>query len=141
MTTPIWMLLGFALWTLAVLIFTVGVYRWSRILTGRAGVKDFRADRVEGEEWYLRSMRAHANCVENLPVFAVVVFALYASGTSARAVDIMSVVVLLTRICQSVIHVGFKQTNRMALLRFIFFFIQLICFVAMAGVAIQHAAL
>jgi hypothetical protein len=34
MTIPVWMLLGFAAWTLLLLSTTVGVYRWSRILTG-----------------------------------------------------------------------------------------------------------
>ena len=71
------MLLGFATWTLLLLMATVGVYRWSRILTGRVEVRNFRADQVEGEDWYKRAMRAHANCVENLPVFGAIVFALY----------------------------------------------------------------
>ena len=35
MTVPLWMLLGFAAWTVLLLLSTVGVYRWSRILTGR----------------------------------------------------------------------------------------------------------
>jgi hypothetical protein len=65
MTTPVWMLLGFAAWTLLLLTFTIGVYRWTRILTGRVGMAGFPADKVEGEDWYRRSMRAHANCVEN----------------------------------------------------------------------------
>ena len=34
MTVPVWMLLGFAAWTVLLLLTTVGVYRWSRILTG-----------------------------------------------------------------------------------------------------------
>jgi len=61
MTVPVWMLLGFAAWTVLLLLSTVGVYRWSRILTGRVPIRDFRADQVEGEDWYRRSMRAHAN--------------------------------------------------------------------------------
>jgi hypothetical protein len=32
MTIPMWMLLGFATWTLLLLMATVGVYRWVRIL-------------------------------------------------------------------------------------------------------------
>ena len=80
MTVPVWMLLGFATWTVLLLLTTVGVYRWSRILTGRAPIREFRADRVEGEEWYKRAMRAHANCVENLPVFGAIVFAQHARG-------------------------------------------------------------
>ena len=81
MTTPVWMLLGFAGWTVLLLLGTVGVYRWSRILTGTVPIRSFRADPIEGAEWYRRALRAHANCIENLPVFGGIVFAL-SSGTS-----------------------------------------------------------
>ena len=76
MTVPVWMLVGFAVWTVLLLLATVGVYRWSRILTGRLPIRSFRADQVEGADWYIRAMRAHANCVENLPVFGAIVFAM-----------------------------------------------------------------
>ena len=56
--------------------------RWSRILTGRSGVGGFPADQVEGEEWYKRAMRAHANCIENLPVFGAIVLALVFNSSS-----------------------------------------------------------
>ena len=46
MTVPVWMLLGDATWSVLLLLTTVGVYRWSRILTGRAPIREFRADRV-----------------------------------------------------------------------------------------------
>jgi hypothetical protein len=69
MTIPVWVLLGFAAWTLLTLFTTVGVYRWARILTGRAAISERRADEVQGSEWYRRAMRAHLNCVENLPVY------------------------------------------------------------------------
>ncbi len=77
MSVPVWSLLGFAAWTVILLLGTVGVYRWTRILTGRVPIRDFRADQVVGEDWYRRAMRAHANCIENLPVFGAIVFALY----------------------------------------------------------------
>ena len=76
MTVPVWMLVGFAAWTVLLLLTTVGAYRWSRILTGRVAIRNFRADQIEGADWYKRAMRAHANCVENLPVFGAIVFAL-----------------------------------------------------------------
>ena len=50
MTIPVWVLLGFAGWTVFTLLAGVGVYRWSRILTGRTEMKDFRADGTEGTE-------------------------------------------------------------------------------------------
>jgi hypothetical protein len=70
MILPVWILVGFAAWTVLLLLATVGVYRWSRILTGRVAIREFRADQIEGADWYKRAMRAHANCVENLPVLA-----------------------------------------------------------------------
>ena len=39
MTNPVWVLLGFAAWTLLTLFTTIGVYRWTRILTGRASIR------------------------------------------------------------------------------------------------------
>ena len=66
MTIPVLVLLAFAAWTLLTLFGSVGVYRWSRILTGRASIA--RADLPQGSEWYQRAVRAHMNCVENLPV-------------------------------------------------------------------------
>lgn len=137
MTIPIWMLLAFAVWTIAVLLFSVGVYRWSRILTGRVEIKDFRADRVEGADWYQRAMRAHANCVENLPVFAVLVFVLYVTGISSPAVNVMAVTIMVARVCQSITHIVLVQTNVVAAVRFLFFFAQVACFLGIAGVIVQ----
>ena len=58
MPIPVWVLLGFATWTLLILFATVGVYRWSRILTGRTAIATWRADEQQGSEWYRRAMRA-----------------------------------------------------------------------------------
>jgi uncharacterized MAPEG superfamily protein len=139
MSFPLWMLLGFAVWTAAVLICTIGVYRLSRVFSGRAGMASFPADAPEGAVWYLRAMRAHANCIENLPIFAVVVFGLYASGISTQATDAMAGAVLVARIVQSVVHISTVQTDRVVSVRFTFFFVQLLCFLGIAAVVIVHA--
>ena len=76
MTVPVGMLLGFAAWTLLLLVITVGIYRWSLILTRTAAIASFPADAIEGAGWYQRGTRAHANCIENLPVFGAIVIAL-----------------------------------------------------------------
>ena len=65
MTVPVWMLLGFATWTALLLLFTGGIYRWGRILTGRVPIRNFPTDAAGREEWYRRATRAHANCIEN----------------------------------------------------------------------------
>lgn len=139
MTIPMWMLLGFAAWTVLLLLSTIGVYRWSRILTGRVPIRDFRADQVEGEDWYRRSMRAHANCIENLSVFGAIVLALYASGVGGSNVNYLSISVLAARIIQSLVHVCLVQTNAVVAVRFTFFFVQLASFLTLIVLIVRHA--
>lgn len=136
MSVPLWMLLGFAAWTAAVLVFAIGTYRFSRILSGRAGMASFPADGREGAAWYQRAMRAHANGLENLPLFTVVVFALYASGTRSPAADLMAVTALFARVCQTLVHIATVQTDRVVTVRFTFFLVQLLCFVGMATLVV-----
>ena len=134
MTVPVWMLVGFAAWTVLLLLATVGVYRWSRILTGRVAIRNFRADQVEGADWYLRAMRAHANCVENLPVFGAIVLGLYVGRVAGAFVNALAVTVLVARILQSLVHVCFVQTNAVASVRFGFFFVQIVSFLWLTAI-------
>jgi uncharacterized MAPEG superfamily protein len=132
MPIPVWVLLGFAAWTLIVLFTTVGVYRWSRILTGRASIAEWRPDQRQGSERYRRAIRAHLNCVENLPVYTAIVVALLAARVTSPLLDGLAITILLARICQSLIHVLVEQTNLIAGIRFAFFFVQVICMMAMS---------
>ncbi|WP_026802699.1 MAPEG family protein [Arenimonas oryziterrae] len=134
MSFPLWMLLGFAMWTAAILVFAIGTYRFSHIFTGRAGMASFPADGRDGAAWYQRAMRAHANCVENLPLFTVVVFALQASGISSGTADALAGAALAARIVQSLVHISSVQTDCIVTIRFTFFFVQLLCFVGIAGI-------
>jgi uncharacterized MAPEG superfamily protein len=140
MTIPMWMLLGFAAWTVLLLSATVGVYRWSRILSGRASASSFRADQLEGEDWYRRSMRAHANCIENLPVFGAIVLALHVGRVAGPMVDILSILVLISRILQSLVHVSHVQTDAFVAVRFSMLCVQLISFAALITLVVRHAA-
>ncbi len=126
MILPLWMLVGFAAWTVLLLLATVGVYRWSRILTGRVAIREFRADQIEGADWYKRAMRAHANCVENLPVFGAIVFGLHVGNVGSALVNALAVAVLVGRIMQSLVHVCFVQTDIVTSVRFGFFFVQVV---------------
>ena len=128
MILPVWMLVGFAAWTVLLLLATVGVYRWSRILTGRVAIREFRADQIEGADWYKRAMRAHANCVENLPVFGAIVLGLYVGNMGSALVNALAIAVLVARIMQSLVHVCFVQTNTVTAVRFGFFFVQIVSF-------------
>ena len=140
MTVPVWMLLAFAMWTLLLLLFTIGIYRWSRIFSGRVPIRDFPADAAGGEEWYRRATRAHANCIETLPVFGAIVFALYVGNVGGALVDALAVTVVIARILQSLVHVCFVHSNSVASWRFGFYFVQFICFAWLTGlIVLAHA--
>ena len=133
MNVALYSLLGFAAWTLLMLTMTVGIYRWSRVLTGRATVAEWRADEAQGTEWYRRAMRAHANCVENLPVFGAIVLVGYALGVDDPRFGWLAAAVLAARVIHTTIHLAFEQTEVVASLRFTFFFAQVL---AMAGMIV-----
>ena len=140
MSVPMWMLLGFAAWTVLLLIATVGVYRWVRILFRKAPIASFRSDQVEGEDWYRRATRAHANCIENLPVFGAIVLAISTSGISGAGVDSLCSIVLVARLCQSLVHVSHVQTDGFVAVRFGFYFVQLTCFLTLIGMVVWRTA-
>jgi uncharacterized MAPEG superfamily protein len=102
-------------------------------------IRDFRADQIEGADWYRRAMRAHANCIENLPVFGTIVLALYISAVGGATVNYLSIGILVARIIQSLIHVCFTQTNTVTALRFVFFFIQIASFLTLIIMIFRHA--
>ena len=139
MTIPQWTLLGFAAWTLLLLAATVGVYRWGNILLRGAHVASFRSDRLEGAPWYQRGTRAHANCIENLPVFGVIVLIITALGMSGRTIDTLCILILTSRICQSLVHLSHEQTDAFVAVRFSFFSVQLVCFLALIALITMHA--
>jgi uncharacterized MAPEG superfamily protein len=130
MNVPVLVLLGFAAWTLLTLFGSIGVYRWSRILTGRTSVAEWRADLPQGSDWYKRAMRAHMNCVENLPVYTAIVVALIATGVKSATIDTLAIVILAARVGQTLVHIGLPPTNAAASLRFALFFVQAVCMIA-----------
>jgi uncharacterized MAPEG superfamily protein len=135
MTIPQWTLLGFAAWTLALLMATVGVYRWVRILFAKVGIASFRSDQLEGEDWYRRGTRAHANCIENLPVFGAIVVVITAIGLEGPMVDSLCIAILAARVVQSMVHVSHVQTDAFVAVRFSFYSVQLVCFLALIAMA------
>jgi uncharacterized MAPEG superfamily protein len=131
------MLLLFALWTLLLLVFTVGVYRWGNVLLHKAQLRDFTSDNVQGSDFYKRAMRAHANCVENLPIFTAIVFAVYVTQTSSEWINTLSIIIVVARVLQSLVHVCTIQTNRIVFIRFCLFLAQLVSFIGIALIVIN----
>jgi hypothetical protein len=140
MTVPLYVLLIFAMWTLAVLMAGIGIRRWALILSGRAQLTDFPADQPHGGPAYRRAVRAHANCVENLPVYGAIVLVAFAAHADTPRLDALAVVFIAARVCQTLTHTLFTETNTTVMIRFLFFLTQIVCMVWMAiSIAIQIA--
>ena len=99
MSIPLWVLLGYAAWRLLTLFATVGFYRWSHILTGRTSITEWRADEVQGNEWYRRAVRAHQNCLENLPIYTAIAVVLVATRITSPILDGLAITILVARVC------------------------------------------
>ncbi len=98
-------LLGFAAWTL-LLIAGVFLYRGMRFLTGTPINHWPRGNKPADDAPFVKRLDdAHANCLENLPVFAVIVLVAAALG---RLADIQALApwVLYARIGQSLAHLS-----------------------------------
>jgi uncharacterized MAPEG superfamily protein len=133
------MLLAFAGWTLATLMAGVGWRRWALIFTGRADLTCFPGDTPHGSAAYRRAMRAHANCIENLPVFGALVLIPASAHLSVPAMGCLSALVMAARILQTGIHMVLPETNLTVGLRFTAFLAQILAMIAM-GILIAFCA-
>lgn len=103
--TPIQSLLGFAAWTL-LLVLAVFLYRGLRFLGGTPINHWPRGNKPADDAPLVKRLEdAHANCLENLPIFAVIVLAGAAMG---RLDDLQALApwVLMARIGQSLAHLS-----------------------------------
>jgi uncharacterized MAPEG superfamily protein len=137
MNIPQWSLLGFAAWTLLLLMATVGVYRWGNILFAKAGLASFRHDAPEGG-WYQRGTRAHANCIENLPVFGAIVYLITIVDLQGPWVDALCIATLVARVIQSCVHISHEQTNAFVAVRFSFYSVQVVSFLVLIVMAAKQ---
>ena len=101
--TALQALIGFTAWTL-LLVLLVFAYRGARFLAGKPINSWPRGARLVSDAPMVQRLEnAHANCLENLPVFAVIVLAAAALGRLG-AVDALAPFVLYARIGQSAAH-------------------------------------
>ena len=101
--TAIQALLGFAAWT-AILVLGVFLYRGMRFVTGTPINHWPRGARQASDAAIVNRLQdAHANCLENLPLFAVIVLCAAALGR-LDAIAMLAPWVLYARIAQSVTH-------------------------------------
>jgi uncharacterized MAPEG superfamily protein len=132
-----WALLGFTVWTMLIVVVGVGGPRLTAIGRGQAKPSSFNPAVPHGSDRYQRTLRAHANCVENLPVFAALVLLGGALGMSGPWFEVAALIVLPARILQSASHIA-SGRNRAILARFAFFSVQLACFTVMAVCLVRH---
>ena len=138
MSIPVAALLAFAVWTITLLTLTIGIVRWGLIFTGKAQLKSFPGDEAHGSPFYRRATRAHANCIENLPVFGAIVFAAEASGTHSAMMDALAVAVVVARLGQTTAHLS-SGSNTVIGIRFSFLAVQLVAFFWMSALIALNA--
>ncbi|MET0545708.1 MAG: MAPEG family protein [Caulobacterales bacterium] len=102
--TPIIAVVIFALWT-AILAFAVPIWRMVLVMSGQARTTDFTPGDAHGSPAYWRLNRAHANCVENLVVFAALAVCGLAAGISDTNFGVACFIILIARLLQSSVHI------------------------------------
>lgn len=112
-------LLGFVIWTLAMVLW-IGGYRVGQVLLGQKRANEFPADRDHGgSEFYRRLLRVHLNCVENLPIYTAIVLTAMSLKVTGLT-DPLAYPFLALRIAQSSVHL-LGTGNFLVSLRFAFY--------------------
>jgi uncharacterized MAPEG superfamily protein len=125
MTTPLLCLLALVAWTIALVVaLTVARLRY---LARGGSVRDFGTPDDRRLIW--RLFRAHANAVENLPLFASVVLVAAVIGRQSPALDALAIAYACARLGQSIVHVAPGAGLKLNV-RFWFFATQLVCLAA-----------
>jgi len=123
MSTPTaFALTGFIAWTLALLVL-MEVVRAKLVLTKEVPANGFRPDNANLSPFMQRLARAHANCLEGLPIFGGLMLVALVTGRGA-VTDPLALVLLGARIVQSLIHLGSVSAPAVTL-RFTAFAVQM----------------
>ena len=115
-------LIGYAAWTLLLLVAIVLV-RTVLVLKKERAANSFAPWGEDVSPFAARLCRAHANCYENLPIFAALILLAMFTG-HGEITDSLARWVLVARVAQSVVHL--ISTSEMAVtLRVTFLLAQL----------------
>ena len=102
MSSSILAVICFATWTIVTALVMVN-HRVFFVLTGRRRINTFTPDGVAVSPFQARACRVHANCYENIPVFASLLLGAAAAGKGA-VTDPLAMVVVYARVVQSTVH-------------------------------------
>ncbi|MCZ8342395.1 MAG: MAPEG family protein [Leptospira sp.] len=131
METIYYSLLGYVSWAL-VLGFSLITLRSLQVLLGKKKSNEFPAGIPHGSPFEWRLNRAHLNTLENLPIFLSIVFVIVSLGKIDDFVNTASIVVVISRICQSTIHL-ISTSVWMVNFRFTFYMIQNFTYAVVIG--------
>ncbi len=92
----------FATWTI-LMAFVMVNHRVFYVLSGRRKINSFTPDGAGVSAFQARACRVHANCYENLPVFASLVLGAAVAGRGA-VTDPWAMIAVYARIIQSTVH-------------------------------------
>lgn len=123
-------LTGFVAWSLFLLVL-MEVIRSKLVVTKAVPANGFTPDNSNLSPFMQRLARAHANCVEGLPIFGGLMLIAVVAGR-AYVTDPLAYALLCARIVQSVIHLC-SLSSLAVTLRFAAFTVQLAIGVYWAG--------
>lgn len=122
MTTTLTALAGFIAWALLLLIIMETI-RSKFVLTGAVPANGFPPDNANLSPFMQRLARAHANCIEGLPIFGGLMLVAVVAGKSG-VTDPLAPLLLGARIVQSTIHLV-STTPAAVTARFVAFSVQM----------------
>ncbi len=122
MSASLLALLGFISWTLLLLV-VMEVLRSRLVLTGAVPANGFDPGNSSLSPFMQRLARAHANCLEGLPVFGGLLLLAEVAGRSALT-DPLAPALIGARMLQSVIHLA-SVSSAAVTARFLAFAMQL----------------
>lgn len=126
MTTPLYGLVGYAAWTMFLVVLIVGA-RGAQVFSGKKKVNEFPGGVQHGGDAYWRLYRAHANTVENLPIVAILVLVGTLVHVYTGTFNALPLVALAARVVQSLVHIASGSVMAVNV-RFTAFLTQYVCF-------------
>lgn len=113
----------FVLWAL-LLISLMEILRSKLVLQGRVVANEFKPDNSNLSPFMQRLARAHANCIENIPVLGSLLLIAIISNRE-HVTDPLAYVLVGARVTQTIIHL-YSASSLAASLRFTAFLVQLV---------------
>jgi uncharacterized MAPEG superfamily protein len=123
MSPSILALVCFAAWTLLMALVMVN-HRVYFVLTGQRKINSFTPDGSGVSAFQVRACRVHANCYENLPVFAALVLGAAVAGKGAIT-NPLAMVAFYSRVIQSTVHL-ISTSQAAVMIRATFWTVQIV---------------